>query len=186
MTFQAYLDTIREKTGLGPAEFIELARVKGFLVEGQKATPVQSWLKDEYGLGPGHSMALVSIFREQVAPPASNEERIDKQFAGARAVWQLAYDELMATVMKFGSDVSVAATDTYISLLRGTGKFAIVATTATRMDVGLKLKGTQPTDRLAAAGNWNTMVTHRVKLFDGAEIDDELRGWLRQAYDLAT
>jgi hypothetical protein len=185
MTFQAYLDTIKAKTGLGPAEFIELARVKGFLVEGQKATPVQAWLKEEYGLGPGHSMALVSIFREQVAPSASNEERIDRQFAGAKSVWLLAYDELMATVMKFGSDVSVAATDTYISILRGKGKFAIVATSPKRMDVGLKLKGVEPTDRLAAAGNWNTMVTHRVQLFDGAEIDDQLTDWLREAYDRA-
>src|SRR4051812_45830031 len=115
MTFQAYLDTIQEKTGLGPAEFVELARAKGFLVPDQKATPVQAWLKAEYGLGPGHSMALVSIFREQVAPRASKEERLEKQFAGAKAVWQLAYDELMAAVMKFGDDVSVSATDTYIS-----------------------------------------------------------------------
>jgi hypothetical protein len=130
-------------------------------------------------------MALVSVFREQVAPTASNEERIDRQFAGARSVWQLAYDELMATVMKFGPDVSVAATDTYISILRGRGKFAIVATSAKRMDVGLKLKGTAPTARLTVAGNWNAMVTHRVQLFDGAEIDDELKGWLREAYDRA-
>ena len=185
MTFQAYLDTIKAKTGLGPAEFVELARAKGFLVDGQKAGPVQAWLKEDYGLGPGHSMALVSIFRDQVAPRASNEERIDNQFAGARSVWQLAYDELMATVMKFGTDVSVAATDTYISILRGKNKFAIVATTATRMDVGLKLKATPPTDRLGASGTWNSMVTHRVQLFDGAEIDDQLKDWLREAYDRA-
>jgi hypothetical protein len=185
MTFQAYLDTIKARTGLGPAEFIELARAKGFLVDGQKAGPVQAWLKDDYGLGPGHSMALVSIFRDEVVPPASNEAKIEKQFAGAKAVWQLAYDELMATVMHFGPDVSVAATDTYISILRGKNKFAIVATTATRMDVGLKLKGTPPTDRFAASGTWNSMVTHRVQLFEGAEIDDQLKGWLRDAYDRA-
>ena len=185
MTFQAYLDTIKAKTGLGPDEFIELARAKGFLVPGQKATPVQAWLKEEYGLGPGHSMALVSIFREQVAPRASNEERLERQFAGAKSVWQLAYDELMAVVMKFGDDVSVSATDTYISVLRGTAKFAVVATTAKRMDVGLKLKGEPTSERLGASGNWNAMVTHRVQLFDGAEIDDELIGWLREAYDRA-
>jgi len=185
MTFQAYLDTIKEKTGLGPEEFIELARAKGFLVDGQKATPVQAWLKEEYGLGPGHSMALVSIFRDEVAPRESNEARIEKQFAGAKSVWQLAYDELMATVMKFGTDVSVQPTDTYIGIVRGGRKFAIVATTATRMDVGLKLKGTAPTERLTPAGTWNSMVTHRVKLFDGAEIDTQLKEWLREAYDLA-
>ena len=85
--------------------------------------------------------------------------------------------------MKFGSDVSVWPTDTYISILRGKKKFAVVATTATRMDVGLKLGGEPATDRLALAGNWNIMVTHRVQLPVGAELDDQLAGWLREAYD---
>jgi predicted transport protein len=98
-------------------------------------------------------------------------------------VWQLAYDELMAAVMKFGHDVSVQPTDRYISILRGKKKFAIVATSAKRMDVGLKLKDKESTERLTPAGTWNSMVTHRVQLFDGAEIDDELIGWLREAYD---
>jgi hypothetical protein len=189
MTFQAYLDTIKAKTGLGPGEFIELARAKGFLVKGQKAAPVQAWLKEDYGLGPGHSMALVSIFREAVAPAPSKADRLAKHFAGAKSVWQLTYDEMMATVMKFGSDVWIHPTDTYISLNRKNGtkivKFAIVATSAKRMDVGLKLKGVEPTARLAPAGSWNGMVTHRVQLFDGAELDDEVKGWLREAYDRA-
>jgi hypothetical protein len=187
MTFQAYLDTIKAKTGKTADDFVELARAKGFLVDGVKAGPVIAWLGDEYGLGKGHAMALVGVFRGRLDGTApTNEERIDKQFAGERSVWQLAYDELMATVMKFGPDVSVQPTDTYISILRGKGKFAIVATSPKRMDVGLKLKGTAPTDRLAAAGNWNTMVTHRVQLVDGAEIDDELQAWLREAYDRAS
>jgi hypothetical protein len=189
MTFQAYLDTIKAKTGKTADEFVELAREKGLLFGEVKAGPVIKWLKDDYDLGSGHAMALVSVFRDRLnGSGPSKEERIDKQFAGAKSIWLLAYDELMATVMKFGSDVSVAPTDTYISILRGNGKFAIVATSATRMDVGLKLKGEPATDRLAPAGNWNSMVTHRVQLGvlddgNGAEIDDELKDWLRKAYD---
>jgi hypothetical protein len=51
------------------------------------------------------------------------------------------------------------------------------------MDVGLKLKGEPVTDRLAASGNWNAMCTHRVQLFDGAELDKQLIGWFQEAYD---
>ncbi|MCU1597104.1 MAG: hypothetical protein JWQ47_843 [Glaciihabitans sp.] len=191
MTFQAYLDTIKAKTGKTADEFVELAREKGLLVGEVKAGPVIEWLKDEYDLGSGHAMALVGVFRDRLnGTGPSKEERIDKQFAGPKSTWLLAYDELMATVMKFGSDVSVSPTDTYISILRGKGKFAIVAVSAKRMDVGLKLKGEPATDRLALAGNWNTMVTHRVQLGtlengDGCEIDDQLKGWLREAYDRA-
>ncbi len=120
---------------------------------------------------------------ESLLPQPTREEAIDKFFAGAKAGWQLTWDELMATVMRFGADVSLQPTDTYIGIVRAGKKFAVVATTATRMDVGLKLKGEPATDRLAASGSWNAMCTHRVQLFDGAELDDQLVDWLREAYD---
>jgi hypothetical protein len=185
MTFQAYLDTIKDKTGLGPDEFTELARQKGFLVDGVKPGPVMAWLSEDYGLGRGHAMALVSVFRGRLDGAPTSADRFEKHFAGAKAIWQLAYDELMRSVMEFGDDIRVQPTDTYLSLVRGTGKFAVIAISAKRMDVGLKLQGEAETERLAASGSWNSMVTHRVQLFDGAEIDDQLIGWLREAYDRA-
>jgi hypothetical protein len=183
MTFQAYLDTIKAKTGMDPEDFQKIAAEKGLLEGDVKAGPIQKWLKDDYDLGPGHSMALVSVFRESLLPQTSKEEAIDKLFLGAKAGWQLTWDELMAKIMKFGPDVSLQPTDTYIGIVRRGKKFAVVATTATRMDVGLKLKGEPVTERLTASGNWNAMCTHRVQLFDGAELDDQLLGWLREAYD---
>jgi hypothetical protein len=183
MSFQAYLDTIRAKTGMGPDDFEKLARERGLLVGDIKAGPILAWLKDDYGLGSGHSMALISIFRERALGRPSTEEAIDKFFTGQKATWQLTWDELMATVMKFGSGIALQPTDTYIGLTRNGKKFAVVATTAARMDVGLKLKGDPSTDRLRASGSWNAMCTHRVQLFDGAELDDQLIGWLREAYD---
>ena len=183
MTFQAYLDTIKAKTGLDPADFEKIAAERGLLGGDIKAGPIMAWLKDGYGLGPGHAMALVSVFREGLLPQSTKEESIDKFFLGPKASWQLTWDELMAAVMKFGPDVSLQPTDTYIGIVRAGKKFAVVATTATRMDVGLKLKGEPATERLALAGTWNAMLTHRVKLFDGAELDNELLGWLLAAYD---
>ena len=60
MSFQAYLDNIEAKTGLTPRQFIELARERGF-DETNKATPIVAWLKEDYGLGQGHAMALVHV-----------------------------------------------------------------------------------------------------------------------------
>ena len=184
MTFQAYIDTIKAKTGMDPADFEKIAAEKGLLVGDIKAGPIQKWLKDDYDLGPGHSMALVSVFRQHLLPQSTREESIDKFFVGPKAKWQLAWDELMADVMKW-PDVALQPTDTYIGIVRAGKKFAVVATTAARMDVGLKLKGESVTERLTASGNWNAMCTHRVQLFDGAELDAQLMGWLREAYDRA-
>ena len=60
MTFQAYLDDIEAKTGITPRKFIELAHEQGF-DETTKATPIVAWLKEDYGLGQGHAMALVHV-----------------------------------------------------------------------------------------------------------------------------
>ncbi len=68
MSFQAYLDNIETKTGKSPAEFKKLAEKKGFLQDGQlvatvKATEITNWLKDEFGLGHGHAMAMYALFK---------------------------------------------------------------------------------------------------------------------------
>lgn len=60
MSFQAYLDTIETKTGLTPRRLLELAQAKGFGQE-TKATPIVEWLKEDYGLGRGHAMAMVHV-----------------------------------------------------------------------------------------------------------------------------
>ena len=63
MSFQAYLDNIEEKTGKTPNEFIAMAKEKGFTDPGTKADTIVRWLKDEYGLGRGHAMAIVYIIK---------------------------------------------------------------------------------------------------------------------------
>lgn len=60
MSFQAYLDKIEAQTGLTPRQFIELAAQQRF-DETTKATPVLTWLKQEYGLGHGHAQAMVHV-----------------------------------------------------------------------------------------------------------------------------
>ena len=63
MSFQAYLDNIEEKTGKTPNEFIAMAKEKGFDKPGTKAGEIINWLKEDYGLGRGHAMALVYIIK---------------------------------------------------------------------------------------------------------------------------
>ena len=97
---------------------------------------------------------------------ASPTEKIDKLFAGQKSQWRKAYDTLEAKVRKFGADVEIAPNMTYINLVRGAKKFGIVQVAVERLDIGIKLKGAAPTDRFEAAGAWNAMVTHRVRITD--------------------
>ncbi|MFS0718321.1 DUF4287 domain-containing protein [Arthrobacter sp. 1P04PC] len=63
MSFQAYLDSIEAKTGLTPREFLDAARDKGMTGSSVKAGEILDWLKADYGLGRGHGMALVHVFK---------------------------------------------------------------------------------------------------------------------------
>ena len=68
MSFQAYLDNIEAKTGRTPEQFRQWGADKGFAVEGRLATSVKAGaivaaLKEEFGLGHGHSMAIVALLK---------------------------------------------------------------------------------------------------------------------------
>lgn len=66
MSFQAYLKTIKEKTGKGPADFKAMAAEKKFLQDGVltvKAGEITAWLKNDFGLGQGHGMAIYALLK---------------------------------------------------------------------------------------------------------------------------
>lgn len=185
MTFKAYLDTIKEKTGKSPEDFRVIAAQKGLLDPGVKAGEVITWLKDDFGLGRGHAMAIYGTLKSDGKPGESVDEALAKHFAGPRASWRPHFERLLEKVKAFGRDVEVRAGKSYISLLRDERKFGIVQVTAQRFDVGIKLKGVAPSDRFTPAGDWNTMVTHRVRVEDPRQINAELVRWLHDAYEKA-
>ena len=63
MTFQAYIDNIKEKTGMSPADFKVAAEEKGLLRPDVKAGEIVAWLNEDYGLGRGHAMAIYALLK---------------------------------------------------------------------------------------------------------------------------
>lgn len=62
MSFQAYMDNIEKKTGKTPNDFIELAGKKGFTAD-TKTGEIITWLKEDFGLGHGHAMAMAHVIK---------------------------------------------------------------------------------------------------------------------------
>lgn len=75
MSFQAYLDAVEQKTGLTPRRLVAIAHEKGLDVPGTKAGAILAWLKEDYGLGRGHGMAMVHVI--------TKGERIDAKHVGS-------------------------------------------------------------------------------------------------------
>ena len=63
MSFQAYIDNIKAKTGKTPDDFKKIAEKKGLLKPGVKAGEIVAWLKKDFDLGHGHAMAIYATFK---------------------------------------------------------------------------------------------------------------------------
>jgi Domain of unknown function (DUF4287) len=65
MSFQAYIDNIKAKTGKTPEDFKKQLEKEKLLNSDMKATDLVKWLKNKYDLGHGHSMAIWAVFKSK-------------------------------------------------------------------------------------------------------------------------
>jgi hypothetical protein len=65
MSFQAYLDNIKAKTGRTPEDFKKQLEKEKLLKSTMKASELVKWLKDKFDLGHGHSMAIWAVFKSE-------------------------------------------------------------------------------------------------------------------------
>ncbi len=144
-----------------------------------------AWLKSEHELTHGYAnlVAHTRFKSDAASQTADGKDLVGEMFAGDKAALRPIFDALMTAILKFGSDIEQTPKKGYLSLRRSTQFATLHPSTKTRFDVGLKLRGAPPEGRLEAAGSWNGMVTHRVRLESPADVDRELQGWLRRAYD---
>lgn len=169
-------------TGHSLPEWMQIVAKSKLARHGQ----IVSLLKSEHGVGHGYAN-LIAHEALRAASGASNDgdDLVAAQYAGAKAALLPIYEALVTEIAKFGGDVEVSPKKTYVSLRRNK-QFALVQpSTATRLDVGINLKGVAPTDRLEPSGSFNAMVSHRVRVGSVDDVDKELIGWLRKAYESA-
>ena len=179
VSYQTMVRNLEKQTGKPLEQWIKIAQTSKLT----KVREIVDHLETEHGLTFGYAnlVALKSVGSD--AGSSTPEELIGAQYAGAKAQLKPIYDALVSEVQKFGSDVEVAPKKAYVSLRRRKQFACFQPSTATRMDVGINLKGTEPTKRLEPSGSFNAMVSHRVRVTSKTEIDKELIGWLRKAYE---
>jgi hypothetical protein len=71
MTFEAYMNNIRAKTGKAPKDFWDEAVRTGILRPDTKTMEFVVWLKSSAGLGHGHAMAVWEAFKRNGWIPMS-------------------------------------------------------------------------------------------------------------------
>lgn len=175
---QKMIDNLPAKTGRSLSEWFEVLDAAGL----EKHSQAMALLKGEHGMTHGFANLVVLQHRARDEGPVTGDDLIEAQYSGGKAALRPILDRILVEVSAFGVDVEVAPKKTGVSLRRSK-QFALVeAASARRVQLGINLGDTTPTERLRAAGG---MCTHRVDLASADEVDDELINWLRAAYGMA-
>jgi len=172
---------MKANTGKSLEEWLKITAKAKLTKHGE----IVKMLKADHGLGHGFANLVANRTLSGGAAPIEGDDLLAAQYAGPKAELKLLYDKLAKLISAFGKDVEFSPKKTYVSLRRSKQFGLIQPSTAARLDLGLNLKGVAPKGRLEAAGSWNAMCTHRIKLGSTAEIDAEVKAWLKQAYDAA-
>lgn len=179
---QTMIQNLKEKTGKSLDEWVKIA--KGSRLE--KHSEIIKFLKTGHGLGHGYANLVAHTMKNQGEDgKAAADDPVAAQYAGEKAGLKPIYDALVKAVGRFGKDVEISPKKTYVSLRRNKQFALIQPTTKTRLDVGINLKGVAPAGKLESSGSFNAMVSHRVRVESVKDVDKDLIGWLKQAYDQA-
>lgn len=175
---QSQIRNIEATYGRSMDEWISLIAATGLQRHGE----IVAWLKTEHGLTHGAANRVALVYLAEVEPAAS-EDPIATLLAGRPASVRAIHDRIWGIVEGLG-EVEVAPKKGYVSLRRRT-QFAMLKPAAKHVDLALILPGEPVTERLESAATFNALFTHRVRVRSEAEVDDQLAGWIREAYDRA-
>lgn len=169
---------LKEKTGRTLEEWRAVVNNSGAVKHGE----IVRFLKEKHGVGHGFANLVAhKALKSDAGSVSETTDLVAAQYAGAKAGLKPVYDALIKAAKACGP-VEIAPKKAYVSLRRSK-QFAIIQpSTKTRVDLGLNLKGEPPTDRLEKSGSFNAMVTHRIRLESPAEVDAEVKTWIRKAW----
>lgn len=166
-----------EKTGKPLDHWVKI--VKESKIEKHKA--IIDFLKSEHNFTHGFANFVSLKARKSDAGSMDNTELLTNQYNGKEYLKPI-YEKLQSIISQFGNDITITPKKDSVSFIRKRQFTLIKPATKTRIDLGLKLKGKELTERLGNSGPFGAMCTHRVKLITIEEVDSELIEWLKEAY----
>ncbi|NOX83486.1 MAG: DUF4287 domain-containing protein [Alphaproteobacteria bacterium] len=175
----AMIANMKEKTGKMLAQWITIAKKSGE----EKHGGIVKHLKSEHGMTHGFAnLVALKTLKSDAGSAGGDDALIAAQYAGPKAGLKPIYDALIKVAKACGKDVEVSPKKAYVSLRRNK-QFAIIQpSTKTRLDLGLNFKNQPVAGRLEKSGSFNAMVSHRVRLEKTADVDKDVKAWLKKAY----
>lgn len=185
---QKWIAELKEKTGRTLDEWLKYIKKAGPRTEEER----RMWLKTEHGLGTNTAWWLAERAdgkgEESGDPEAylkAAEQYVEDMFSGGKASLRPIYERLLKVGLSIGKDAKACPCQTIVPLYRSHVFAQIKPTTRTRIDMGFALGDMKATGRLIDTGGFakKDRITHRIPIMSVEDIDDEVKHWLRVAYD---
>ncbi len=162
---------IPEKTGKPLSDWIEIIKTSGL----EKHGAILKFLKEEHGVSHGFANLIAAKARES----GEEVDLVEAQYSGSKEALRPLYEDIVAFARSLGSDVEIAPKKASVSLRRKKQFALVTPATKARIDLGVALKGEEPTNRLES---YNAMCSHRIRLEAVSDFDEEVKGWVKEAY----
>ncbi len=185
---QKWIGELKQKTGRSLDEWLRLIKKSRPRDEKER----REWLKTEHGLGTNSAWWLAERAAGKSSEMAGPDEYlqaaegyVEAMFSGGKAGLRPIYNALLKTGLKVGKDVKACPCQTIVPLYRNHVFAQIKPTTQTRIDLGFALGEMKPKGRLIDTGGFakRDRITHRIPITCLADIDDEVKRWLKVAYE---
>src|SRR5579884_2257995 len=187
---QKWIQELPGKTGKTIDEWVALVRKSGPATEKER----REWLKKQHGFGSNSAwwiaeraegdgdLGIMEDSPETYLQAA--EQYVEGMFADKEALRPI-YAKLLRVGLDLGPDVKACPCKTIVPLYREHVFAQIKPTTRTRIDLGFAFGDLKATGRLIDTGGFakKDRITHRIPITSLADIDDEVHGWLRKAYE---
>ncbi len=185
---QSIMAGMKKNTGRSVEEWLQLIEKQAPAGEKER----RAWLKEKHGLGMNYAWWLAerSVGKGDDGSPEVYLKHADayvaRMFSGTKAELRPVYDALLKVGRSMGADVKVCPCQTIVPLYRKHVFAQIKPTTRDRIDLGLALKDTKVPKRLIDTGGLakKDRITRRIEITSTADIDDEVKNWLKKAYEM--
>ena len=174
------IENLKEKTGHSLAEWKTLISKQSFSKHGE----IVKFLKEQHSVTHGYASEIaLKVLGSDADSATDTDQLIEAQYKGKEHLKPF-YDKLIAEVHKFGGAFEIAPKKAYVSLKRKKQFITLNPASKTRFEIGFNLKGTEPKGKLEAEKP-NGICSHKINLADINEIDKEVIGWIKMAFDSA-
>ena len=184
-----WITELKQRTGRTLDDWLKFIKKEGPPTEKER----RNWLKSEHSLGANTAWWLAerSVGKGEETADSNAylkaaEEYVDDMFSGKKEHLRPLYDALLKLGLSIGKDVKACPGQTIVPLYRNHVFAQIKPTTQTRIDFGLALGDMKKTPkRLINTGGFEKKdrITHRFEIASLKDIDDEIKRWLKIAYD---